>query len=334
MVVSVRGNDFFIAAHAETMGRLELSLKLSKCSKLAADLHLSVFSRSHKIIARHNNVVVRSIRNWRLGWARPRLMLNQSTTCPSTDVVQRWQCHQIGQSLLGVERDHGLLDLWFESRFDLACFDTGTSDVEAKHHLTQSIFVGGVLILILKCVKRLYFATYYKISKTYESMGWQWIGGRHFHRLVKTRGSGWACGWWSSRLGPTFTNDRIKGRSFGHFDVLFVKIFQERQRWPVFIVKMPIRFVFGLLVVQRVGGSRRGWSCHFFPSFPNFLTAFLVGDPSLSKFPACLGLRESQLRAWMTGTKSSLQVENNSISSLQNNFFLLLPNSIVIFSKN
>ena len=140
-------------------------------------------------------------------------------------------------------------------------------------------------------------------------MRWQWIGGRHFHRLVKTRGSGWASGWWSSRLGPTFTNDRIKGRSFGHFDVLFVKIFQERQRWPVLIVKMPIRFVFGLLVVQRVGGSRRGWSCHFFPSFPNFLTAFLVGDPSLSKFPACLGLRESQLRACMTGTKSSLELK-------------------------
>ena len=136
-------------------------------------------------------------------------------------------------------------------------------------------------------------------------MRWQWIGGRHFHRLVKTRGSGWASGWWSSRLGPTFTNDRIKGRSFGHFDVLFVKILQERQRWPVFIVKMPIRFV----LVGREGGSRGGWSCHFLSSFPNFLTAFLVGDPSLSKFPACLGLRESQLRACMTGTRSSLELK-------------------------
>ena len=152
VVVSVRGNDFFISAHAETMGRLELSLKLSKCSKLAADLHLSVFSRSHKIIARHNNVV-RSIRNWRLGRSRTRKMrLEQSTTCPSTGVAQRWQCHQVGQSLLGVEGDHGLLDLWFESwTFDMAGFDAGASDVEAKHHLTQSVFVGGVLILILKC---------------------------------------------------------------------------------------------------------------------------------------------------------------------------------------
>ena len=329
VVVSVRGNDFFISAHAETMGRLELSLKLSKCSKLAADLHLSVFSRSHKIIARHNNVV-RSIRNWRLGRSRTRKMrLEQSTTCPSTGVAQRWQCHQVGQSLLGVEGDHGLLDLWFESwTFDMAGFDAGASDVEAKHHLTQSVFVGGVLILILKC-KNLHISPRITKSffKTYESVRWQWIGGRHFHRLVKTRGSGWASGWWSSRLGPTFTNDRIKGRSFGHFDVLFVKILQERQRWPVFIVKMPIRFV----LVGREGGSRWGWSCHFCVEFSKFSHSFFGRGSKFVEVSSLSGLARVSAESLHDRNQVEPRVENNSIPLLSKINFALFPTQLHIF---
>ena len=165
-----------------------------------------------------------------------------------------------------------------------------------------------------------------RFFKTYESVRWQWIGGRHFHRLVKTRGSGWASGWWSSRLGPTFTNDRIKGRSFGHFDVLFVKILQERQRWPVFIVKMPIRFV----LVGREGGSRGGWSCHFCVEFSKFSHSFFGRGSKFVEVSSLSGLARVSAESLHDRNQVEPRVENNSISSLLYYFYLFLERVICV----